>query len=1509
MQNEKKKPGKKLFWILGCVALAIALILSLVMCNKPAEPIEPEPVTPTQPPVADTRATTRLKAPEGILVEGLREQYEIGDEVTFTVTVEDDYYALTKVKINSKKVEPDADGYYRTKATHPLDIVIEKELIYGDAVIAIEEENEHITYEGVTLKLALQSLDGNEEGQAITVEATVKDGKIAFQKMPVGLWNIEPICSLGGQIHFSPVVIAERHNETATKRAVGINDSIKSGNVLVDVDRSSITIKNNKSDKSGVILLQGQELSGSVWFGMKVQLSAEDLNATDYRNLGLNIYKNGSNRIQILSLGNGRAAVKYDNDHVKELSSGLVTALENGQLLLAVHRTSGGGLEVYAGAFADEMTKMFTVSSIKAGSGKLDQFGLDMKGPLKQASIVDLQTGSTMANVLPAQSFATQDVTICIKSTSSSLNFDGLTLTFTSNRDHDVQFTGTVAGGTVELQDVPVGTYAVSAVNLFGGKLTFEDAVILHKVRQTTICHNVGINDTVKSDAVVVDVANAGVRVKNYAVNSSKNILLQGQDLTGNVWFGMKALLSTEDLNATDYRNIGLNIYKNGSNRIQVISLGSGRAAVKYDNGHVKELRSDLVKALETGKLLLAANRTVDGKLEVYAGIHAGEMEKLFTVDSPNMGTDTLDQFGLDVQGPLEEAALENLVSGDSMASVLTDAKAQTVTVQLKSKSDHMSLAGVELTFTLKRDAGVKFTATADQDGKLMLTDVPVGTYAISDLDFFGGKLTFADLTLWEGRTAVELTHKEGINDQIGNAGAQVNAATSSVIFKDSVATTNRKDGYFFLQGQKLTGNVWFGMRVKMDAAALTGNGANFIALCIYEGGWNLIQVAGNSTVQYNYNYAAELPAEIRNALTGDGMLLAVNRAADGTLRVYGGATADRMLQLIEITDASDPKSNMGTADLDQFGFITQGSIPGASIENLTSGTSAEDIFSGFALAREDVTFTVQKKNAASVMSFAGVEFTLTLKADAAVKYTGTVDADGKLVLQDMPIGTYQVSAVNFMGRELTFSDVQIQLGDTQKVLNYTQGINDNVNNASVTVDVKNSSFHIRDLPGNGYFFLQSQNLTGNAWFGMKVQISAEDLAATDYRNIGLQTYGTGGADYVQILNNNGNGVLIKYDNSNYYKLSDEMVTALNSGNLHLVVCRTAAGKLEVYAGTAANKMVKLFVVASPKIRANAIGQFGVNINGPFVNAGIQNLTYGATAEAVMPGLAYAPVDVAVSIKAKSSRMTFEGVQLTFTLKSDPSITYTGTADANGMITVNSMLHGTYSVSSIDFLGGKLTFPDIIVDSGTTAVEITHNEGIQDDITSDASKVSVSVATSSVYFSDYTASGRNNGAFYLKDQTLTGDVWFAMRMKVSAADWKEKDGYPYIAWNSYVGNNWNFVQMMNNNGNGIGAIKYNNGYTTGLNADLAANLTGDGLLLLLNRTSSGTMDVYLGTCADDMKKMFTVNTAASSGKPALNMGNKTLDNFGFLIEGKIGSASIENMVSGTSMDDVLEKFQ
>ena len=1110
---------------------------------------------------------------------------------------------------------------------------------------------------------------------------------------------------------------------------------------------------------------------------------------------------------------------------------------------------------------------------------------------------------------------ASEDVTFTVqkKNADSVMSFAGVEFTLTLKDDATVKYTGTVdADGKLVLQDMPVGTYQVSAVNFIGRELRFSDVQIQLGDTEKVLNYTQGINDNVNNASVTVDVKNSSFHISD--LTGSGYFFLQGQNLTGNVWFGMKVQLSTEDLNAADYRNIGLNIYKNGSNRIQVVSLGSGRAAVKYDDAHVKELSADLVKVLEAGNLLLAANRTAEGKLEVYAGIHSGEMEKLFTVDSPNMGTDTLDQFGLDVQGPLEEAALENLVSGDSMASVLTDAQAQTVTVQLKSKSEHMSFAGVELTFTLKRDTGVKFTATADQDGKLVLTDVPVGAYAISNLDFFGGKLTFDDIILWEGRTAVELTHKEGINDVVGSAGAQIDAATSCVVFKDSVASTNRSDGYFFLQGQKLSGEQWFAAKVKMSETSLADNSGAFVSLCIYENGWNLIQVMsggdGTASVKYNYNYPAELPDALQSALTGDGMYLVANRAADGTLCIYGGANAGQMLKLITVTDTSDPKSNMGAADLDQFGFMTQGNIPDASIENLTSGTTADAALSGFAVAQEDVTFTVQDKSNNSAMSFEGVSFTLTLKTDASVTHTGTADANGKLVIEDMVPGTYAVSSVQFFGTQLTFSDVTLGIGETEKELTYTQGINDNVNNAAVTVDVKDSTVSISDLTsGKGYFFLQSQNLTGDAWFGMKVQISAEDLAAADYRNIGLQTYGTGGADYVQILNNNGNGVLIKYDNSNYCKLSDEMVTALNSGELHLVICRTSAGKLEVYAGTAANKMVKLFAVASPKITTNAIEQFGVNLNGSISDAAVKNLTYGATAEAAMPGFVLAKEDVTVSIQAKSSRMTFEGVQLTFTLKQDTSVSYTATADANDRMAVGGMLHGTYSVSSIDFLGGKLTFPDITVTEGTTAVQITHNEGIQDDITSDASKVSVSVATSSVYFSDYTASGRNNGAFYLKDQTLTGDVWFAMRMKVSAADWKEKDGYPYIAWNSYVGNNWNFVQMMNNNGNGVGVIKYNNNYATGLNADLAANLTGDGLLMLLNRTSSGTMDVYLGTCADDMKLMFTINATASTGKPALNMGTNTLDNFGFLVEGKIGSASIENMVSGTSMDDVLEEFQ
>lgn len=102
---------KKLLPLVALSALLMGGLTTLAACNQQGQQSSKKDSTPTSQPAA-AKFTVSYETSEQYAVNGLKESYEVGEKVTFTVTVKDSTKEISAVRAGGEKITPDANGQY-----------------------------------------------------------------------------------------------------------------------------------------------------------------------------------------------------------------------------------------------------------------------------------------------------------------------------------------------------------------------------------------------------------------------------------------------------------------------------------------------------------------------------------------------------------------------------------------------------------------------------------------------------------------------------------------------------------------------------------------------------------------------------------------------------------------------------------------------------------------------------------------------------------------------------------------------------------------------------------------------------------------------------------------------------------------------------------------------------------------------------------------------------------------------------------------------------------------------------------------------------------------------------------------------------------------------------------------------------------------------------------------------------------------------------------------------------
>lgn len=431
-----------------------------------------------------------------------------------------------------------------------------------------------------------------------------------------------------------------------------------------------------------------------------------------------------------------------------------------------------------------------------------------------------------------------------------------------------------------------------------------------------------------------------------------------------------------------------------------------------------------------------------------------------------------------------------------------------------------------------------------------------------------------------------------------------------------------------------ISGDAWFTMKVQVDKAKLNAVAANkgnirlgyrlffggesgnylweneFEPTLKYnaEGRWVIEQM--NSWEGWDYYLSDEMIA----ALTGDGLYLALYRnAQSGVLTLYYGATqAELLAQSNSFTYAQ--KATKQKENITRFGagfWSENGSDYQATVTNLRYSTSLQESMETFAV----------KLNVENVPDSTAIRLTQNGK-----ECVSGVVQNGQVVFEAVATGGYQVE-LKIYGAWSPVTSVNISEDLTAEL----DGLSVFENREFTDFD---GDIQFTGTTGKNYSV--ATDISGDAWFAMKLQIDKEklDAVAANKGNIrlGFRMFFGGEPgnsqwenEYELTLKYTAEGRWIveqmqSWEGWNYY-LSQDAIHALTGDGLYIAMHRDVkTGVLTLYYGASRGEMLSnsfTYSQAASKHKEN-ITRFGVAFwseKGSDYTVAISGLCYGATME------------------------------------------------------------------------------------------------------------------------------------------------------------------------------------------------------------------------------------------------------------------------------------------------------
>lgn len=364
-----------------------------------------------------------------------------------------------------------------------------------------------------------------------------------------------------------------------------------------------------------------------------------------------------------------------------------------------------------------------------------------------------------------------------------------------------------------------------------------------------------------------------------------------------------------------------------GETAISVVTAKRGYASVVAPNDIVTVTvngNEDLSKLYQGGEQVTFTVTLNNGYADGYYAVTSVKVNGV-NLTASSEGTYTKEY--LKSEGVFAITVEAGLVCGDAEITVT----ARDIAAE-KGKT-----AGIVLTFIPQ--SGDSFTATADGNGKITLTQKPLATYTVRGR-MFGGELKFANVVLTERNNSATITHSGTYINYGKDNTAVLDYGTSSISFGTG--------GNTVLFGSQNLSEVWFTMKITF---ANRSDYKNFrFLLPNSKTDWSNGSLPNTDFVEFLHNNHGFIKNDAKNEMTinseqiGSAMdsgtcYVMYARTADGKIKMAWANTADGLTsaQVKEFTAKS------GTTAIDQIGFTTGALTEGDGVKYLSSGATLAD--------------------------------------------------------------------------------------------------------------------------------------------------------------------------------------------------------------------------------------------------------------------------------------------------------------------------------------------------------------------------------------------------------------------------------------------------------------------------------------------------------------------------------------------------------------------------------------
>ncbi len=868
---------------------------------------------------------------------------------------------------------------------------------------------------------------------------------------------------------------------------------------------------------------------------------------------------------------------------------------------------------------------------------------------------------------------------------------------------------------------------------------------------------------------------------------------------------------------------------------------------------------------------------------------------------------------------------------------------------------DVMDAAADGISVRLKQDGSVKATAIV-QNGKAVFTDIYQGTYEVQ-VRIFGIWTDLDRITvLEEDRLQADIKTLFETVDQTNYSGNVTFSGTNSKYY--SIATD-------------ISGDAWFAMKLHMEKSrldAVTANKGNIrLGYRMFFGGYegnyeweNEYEITLKYTAegkwvfeQMNTWQSYEIPAQMVEALTGDGLHMALHRDAEtGALTLHYGATEAELLSGQYACKWENEKQKQNIRRFGVGFWSENGSNYQASVSGLRYGTSLGALYS-----IKETTLSLQltghKDGAYSVLP----ENTQVLVSNAMGEYRLSVDENGKIYCEVLP-GRYTVSVDGYTAAsiEVPQSGIEGQLAleydlfhnptgwDTEK--HDLSKVNDSIPSISMTGGTMNVLTNNSFSDVSASLWVKESNSTHSA-HTQGIWVRFEDgkymiLYQEDEKLLYMQQlwdFETVQNAYAVVCESLPNDVLNKWTSDGYE------LRLIRKENRLFVMAEDHLYHTQILPDEYADDQVQIGFFAYDSA-ADANWNFKIQSEFPAysilcnetqngaVTADKSSARLGETVTlTVTPENGYLLKSLTVNGKESVQDVT-EGT-LAITVLGDITVDAVfESALINGLITSNipvedgtaiRLLQNGSVVAESTFNSNRAALENIIGGefdaeilvfgywAKLTPLHILSNEAVEAD---------VAALLENPEFTDFDGNISFEGTAIKHSSVATdisGDAWFTMKVQVEKAQLDKvaaNKGNIRLGYRLFFGGEsgnylWEneFEPTLKYNAEGRWVIEQMNsweGWDYYLSDEMVAALTGDGLYLALYRNAeSGVLTLYYG--ATQAELLAQSNSFVYSQKADKQKENITRFGAGFWSEnGSDYQAAVTNLRYSTSLQESME---